>query len=279
MSFLRRGPDAISPTAHYTGEVWRRHGLGGPELATVEGRLAFAALRPAMAVTRMAGGPTLEQLLLARHTAMDHVLDDAIASGEVGQVVELAAGMSPRGTTFAARHRGRLDYVETDLPAMARRKRRALAPSGALDARHRITPLDVLAPGALEALLAGLPAERGVAVLSEGLLNYLPRDAVLDLWARLAGALARFPAGLHLADLHVHADNAGPAEALFGAALGAFVGGGIHFHFADAGEAERALDAAGFAEAAVRRPRELPGAGEAARSAGAARVRVVVARR
>ena len=35
-------PDAISPTAHYTGQVWLRRGLSHPELATWEG----AALGP-----------------------------------------------------------------------------------------------------------------------------------------------------------------------------------------------------------------------------------------
>jgi hypothetical protein len=34
---LRRGPDAVSPTAHYTGHVWVRNGLSHPELATWEG--------------------------------------------------------------------------------------------------------------------------------------------------------------------------------------------------------------------------------------------------
>lgn len=33
--------DAISPTAHYTGQVWWRSGLSHPLLATREGRVMF----------------------------------------------------------------------------------------------------------------------------------------------------------------------------------------------------------------------------------------------
>src|SRR5918998_929645 len=57
---LRRGSEAISPTAHYTGHVWGRNGLSPPELATVEGRLLFGVLAPAMTVSRALGGPTLD---------------------------------------------------------------------------------------------------------------------------------------------------------------------------------------------------------------------------
>src|SRR4051794_16256518 len=70
---LRRGPDAIGPTAHYTGHAWGRNGLSHPELATLEGRLLFGALAPAMTASRALGGPTLEGLLLARHRIIDQL--------------------------------------------------------------------------------------------------------------------------------------------------------------------------------------------------------------
>src|SRR3954451_15365522 len=94
---LRRGSDAISPTAHYTGHVWSRNGLSHPALATNEGRLFFAAFQPTMLASRVAGGPTLEGMLLARHRIIDALLESAIEDGRVAQVVEIAAGMSPRG--------------------------------------------------------------------------------------------------------------------------------------------------------------------------------------
>ncbi len=36
-----RSSDAISPTAHYTGQVWARNGLSHPRLGTREGRVLF----------------------------------------------------------------------------------------------------------------------------------------------------------------------------------------------------------------------------------------------
>src|SRR5687768_7080039 len=97
---LRRGSDAISPTAHYTGQVWVRNGLSRPELDTWEGRALFGALGPAMAMSRKLGGPTLEGLLLARHRVIDDLLAQAIEDRGVRQVIEPACGMSPRGWRF-----------------------------------------------------------------------------------------------------------------------------------------------------------------------------------
>jgi hypothetical protein len=51
--------DRISPTAHYTGYVWARNGLSHPELATLEGRVLFDALEPAMLVSRALGRASL----------------------------------------------------------------------------------------------------------------------------------------------------------------------------------------------------------------------------
>ena len=125
-------PDSISPTAHYTSAVWARHGLSHPALATAEGRVLFAALQPAMAASALAGGPRLEGMLLARHRVIDDLLSEAIDKGRIDQVIEVAAGLSPRGWRFAQRYGERVTYVEADLPAMAERKRRALARTGPL---------------------------------------------------------------------------------------------------------------------------------------------------
>jgi hypothetical protein len=140
------GSDAISPTAHYTGYVWARNGLSHPELETREGRLLFESLHPAMAVSGALGGPSLETYLLARHRAIDARLERAIEDHGVTQVVEVAAGLSPRGWRFAQRYRERITYVEADLPAMAERKRRALERMGSLSGRHRVVALGGASP-------------------------------------------------------------------------------------------------------------------------------------
>ncbi|HEY0890242.1 MAG TPA: class I SAM-dependent methyltransferase [Nocardioides sp.] len=269
----------MSPTAYYTGEVWVRGGLAPRELRTPQGVALYAGLQPAMRLARLAGGPTLEDFLLARHRFVDHLLTEAIESGRVTHVVEVAAGLSPRGTRFAARYGDRITYVETDLPAMAARKRAHLSGLGTLSPHHRVEAADALAegPGSLAAVLAALPPDAGVAVVTEGLLNYLPPDAVLRLWRIVADGLAGRQHGLYLSDLHVRADNRGPLVQAFLAGLGAFVRGRLHLHFADAREAESALLSAGFASARLHRPAERPDV-VGRTGPGAALVRVVEAR-
>jgi O-methyltransferase involved in polyketide biosynthesis len=277
---LRRTSAAISPTAHYTGYVWARHGLGPAALASRTGAVLYNALRPAMAASAATGGPTLEGLLLGRHRAMDALLTEAITSGRVGQVVEIAAGLSPRGLRYTAAHDG-LVYVEADLPAMAQQKRDALADLGTpLSPHHRVVDVDALAtdgPLSLASVMAGLDPTVGTAVITEGLLNYLPTDAVTGLWTQLATQLGRFPAGLYLSDLHLAGENHSPALTAFSTLLGTFVRGRIHFHFADTAAAKAALRAAGFRSATLHRP-DAERLGLAPHlHAGAAIVRVVEA--
>src|SRR5581483_1125392 len=97
----------------------------------------------------------LEEYLLARHRAIDALLERAIERDGTGQVIEVAAGLSPRGWRFAQRYGERLVYVEADLPEMAERKRAALERIGSLSERHRVREVDALrdddAPGSLQA--------------------------------------------------------------------------------------------------------------------------------
>jgi O-methyltransferase involved in polyketide biosynthesis len=257
------GSNAIGPTAQYTGHVWARNGLSHPALDTNEGHLLYGLWQPPMLAARLIGAPTIESALLARHLAIDSILERAIAKKEVAQVVEVACGMSPRGWRFTERHPG-LVYVETDLPAMAERKRAALERIGRPDT-HRVMELDALKPDGPQSLAAvaeTLDTGAGLAIITEGLLSYLPRDAVLDLWGRFATTLAAFAGGLYIADLHVDADAPQLAARAVEALLSVFVRGRVAVHFETAGEAEQALRDAGFGEAHVRRASEYPQAGE-----------------
>jgi O-methyltransferase involved in polyketide biosynthesis len=252
-------PDNISPTAHYTGEVWHRNGLSHPWLATREGRALFASLHPLMSVSDALRGPSLETYLLARHRAIDALLETAVQRHGVTQVLEVAAGLSPRGWRFANRYGDRLTYIEADLPAMAERKRQALDRIGSLSDNHRVVELDALrehGPRSLESVAEDLDGGRGLAIITEGLLGYLPTGAVTDLWARFAHTLARFPSGRYISDLHLRSTQ-GPAVRAFRVALSAFVRGRVYLHFDDAADAERTLRACGFATASVRPAAEI----------------------
>jgi O-methyltransferase involved in polyketide biosynthesis len=256
-----RGSEAISPTAHYTGYVWARNGLSHPALRTVEGRVLYESLRPLMELGSRTIGLSLEPFLLARHRAIDALLEAAIEDGAVSQIVEVAAGLSPRGWRFTRRYGEGITYVETDLAGMVARKRAALDGIGVLSEHHRVVELDALrdrGETSLGALADSLDADRGLAIVTEGLLNYLPADAVRGMWLRFAQTLGRFPAGRYVSDLHLSAEQNVPMRA-FRAGLSGFVRGRVALHFASAAEAEDALRQAGFATARVTRTDALVG--------------------
>jgi O-methyltransferase involved in polyketide biosynthesis len=203
----------------------------------------FAALEPAMVARRLAGSRTLEDYLIARHHALDEMLGDVIERRGVTQVLELAAGLSPRGWRFSRDYGDSLVYLETDLAPMVRRKRAALERIGVRPAGHRVTELDALresGPASLSAIVSDLDPHRGLAVVSEGLLSYLPDSEVTKLWGRLARALRSFSGGHYLFDLGVGRAMTDRASRAFRYALAAFVRGPVHEHFPDDETAVRA---------------------------------------
>jgi O-methyltransferase involved in polyketide biosynthesis len=253
--------EAISPTAHYTGYVWARNGLSHPEFETLEGRVLFETLRPVMTVNAILGRGTLETYLLARHRAIDALLKQAIEEHGVRQVIEVAAGLSPRGWRFTQRYGAELTYVEADLPGMAARKRRALERIGSLGEHHPVRELDALrdhGPNSLPAVAAQLDPSKGTAIITEGLLGYLPTDAVLEMWARFAGVLEGFASGRYISDIHIGAVQDATVRA-FRVLLSMFVRGRVHLHFDSPARVVEALREAGFPSARVRLAAELAG--------------------
>lgn len=245
--------DPISPTAHYTGYVWARNGLSPPELRTLEGRVLFESLRPVMTLNSILGRGTLEQYLLARHRAIDRLLERAIERAGITQVIEIAAGLSARGWRFASRF-PELTYIEADLPDMADRKRRSLARMDGHSQHHRIVELDAVkdsGPDSLPSVADGLDPAQGLAVITEGLLGYLPTGEVEGIWNRVARTLQGFSAGRYISDVHLSSLQTLQVRA-FRVVLSAFVRGRVHLHFRDPGEVVDALKRAGFAQAEVR---------------------------
>lgn len=259
---LRRTSAAISPTALYTGTVWRRHGLSHPALSSPTGTAVWAALLAPRRAAELLGAPHLDALLLARHHAIDTVLEQAIEAGQVSQVVELAAGLSPRGWRFTSRYGSDLTYVETDLPGMAHRKQEALTRAGLTRPGHRVQVLDAFAhtgPYTLEAIASELDPDRGTAIITEGLINYFPMSDVMALWGSVATTLERFVRGLYVSDLHL--DQApGVATAAAKLVLSTVVRGSIYLHFEDELAALEALRDAGFDDAELLLPSSFEGA-------------------
>jgi O-methyltransferase involved in polyketide biosynthesis len=246
-----------------------------PELATLEGRLLFEELEPAMTASRLVGGPTLERMLLARHRVIDELITEAIDDGRVTQVVEIACGMSPRGWRFAARYGDALTYVEADLPDMAARKRGALERIASLGGLHRVVELDALrgdGERSLAELASTLDRSSGLAIVTEGLLTYFGTDDVRAMWRRFAAVGGRFQSCLYLADMLIGGAGLAPLERGFQVALSSFVQRRVHTHFSDEGDAAAALREAGFTTARAHRGERHPAAGDAGRDPAAGRI-------
>jgi O-methyltransferase involved in polyketide biosynthesis len=275
----RPHPESISPTAHYTGYVWYAHGQSHEAFATRTGRLMYQALRAPNAAAHVVGWPTLEGMLLARHRLIDLRLEQAIEAGEVSQVVEVAAGLSPRGWRFRTRYGNKLTYIEADLPGMALHKQRILRQLGGETPHHRTAEVNALSddgPTSIEAICASLDPTRGTAIITEGLINYFDREMVLGMWRRFARALAPFPTSLYLSDIILRDGNRGPFTVGFSWLLAAFVRGKVHVHFGGADEVEDALATAGF-EGVVLDPRAFEMELGNLETAGASRVRIIEA--
>jgi O-methyltransferase involved in polyketide biosynthesis len=274
----RPHPETISPTAHYTGYVWFAHGQSHEAFATRTGRLMYHALRGPNAIAQRASLPTLEGMLLARHRLIDRELAASIEAGEISQVVEVAAGLSPRGWRFRTRYGDRITYVEADLPGMLANKRRILAELGGETTHHRTAEIDALAESgatSIAGLCDTLDPARGTAIITEGLINYFDTPTVLGMWRRFAAALRRFPTGLYLSDLLLRAGNDGAFVTGFQWLLSAFVRGKVHMHFDSVEQAEDELRQLGM-PGKLLDPRDfaLPDL----EPAGAARVKIVEAR-
>lgn len=257
---MSRNSVYISPTAHYTGLVWARNGLSHPALETGAGRFMFYLFKPIVAAARIAALPPIDSLLVTRHKLIDLRLAQAIESGAVTQVIEIAAGLSPRGWRFTQRFGESLRYIEADLPGMAQRKREALAGMGPMSGGHRVVDIDALAeegPMSLASIAASLDREQGLAIVTEGLLNYFSESDVRSMWLRFSRTLGQFSRGMYWSDLFLSSDFEGGATGPFLHFLSLFVRGRVHLHFDAAATAESALRDCGFVAARLLDPGEF----------------------
>ncbi len=258
---FRRTDAAISPTALYTGTVWRRNGLSHPAFATFAGSALWTGLVGPRRAASLFGAPDLDAMLLARHHSIDTLLEKAIDAGEISQVVEIASGLSPRGWRFASRYGSDLTYIETDLPEMTRRKEDLLTRAGLMGPGHRVRVLDAFepsGPNSLDVLANELDPEQGTAVITEGLINYFPMSDVRTLWSSVGAALHRFPRGLYLSDIHLD-QFPDAVTATAKVLITAFVRGNVYSHFDTEQDAISALRESGFDDAELMLPSTFEG--------------------
>jgi O-methyltransferase involved in polyketide biosynthesis len=145
---------------------------------------------------------------------------------------------------------------------------------------HRVADLDILrdgGAGSLKALAETLDPDKGLVIITEGLLVYFDDETVEALWARLARVLRPFSTGAYLADLRFASPDPGVTERAFEVLLGAFVRGKIHAYRGDRATAETDLLKAGFADAQLHPASEHPAAAEAGNDPSAGLLSIIEA--
>jgi len=241
----------ISPTAHYTGSVWRANGLGDPRLDGVLERRPHRLVSPGgRLLAPFLGGATLDTSLLQRHLILDAQVRLAVEEG-ARQVIEVPAGFSARGLRLGGLAPG-LTWLDGDLDHMVALRKRALGDD------HPVRVIDLLrddGPRSLDAACQALDPSVPTVIVIEGLFNYFPTPVITQMWARCARALSRFPRGWLLGDAALgHHVRRNPLVRLFLVTLSGIARGSTHAHFESPEGAEAALRAAGFDQALVHSP-------------------------
>ena len=275
----RAESEDVSPTAYATGYFWYRHGLSHQGLLFDAGRPMDRRFRLLIRILKL-GGVHFDALMLARHKGIDAILTRHVESGTVTQVIELAAGLSPRGWRFKKKYGDKITYVETDLPKMAAVKERQLQKARLLTPGHRVVTVNALkdeGPDSLAQLAKTLDPKQGLAIITEGLMSYLDPATAQGVWRRVSATLKRFPHGVYLSDSYVRSDRYGLAGQLFRGLIQRYVRGKMHVHFETPAMANQILLAAGFKTVTLHEPQNIPETQAEARMRGGNRVRVLEA--
>lgn len=269
LSGTSRRDERVGPTAHYTAYAWFRLGMPYAEwFKTRTGAQLFWAMRLSLEwLTRLSPSvPTLLDYLELRHRSIDHTLSRL----NPDLVVELGAGLSRRGVTWALDHGVR--YLEVDLPHMTAAKRRLLARlpktmRKSISTRLELHSVDVLAEDFQLWLTQQLAGSQRPVVIAEGLLGYFSMQERESLASAVAGALAsagratQFTGAL-LCDLRVTSPATGTraaVKALRGAIRIATRGRGAREDFESNTAIERLFLEQGFDSARPIEPQEVPG--------------------
>lgn len=245
----------ISFTAHYTGYRWYLQGISHPAFATSKGKFLNTLLHPLENWAEHKLGGSMRTVLEQRHRIIDQQLDQLLERHPDLQVVEIAAGLSPRGWHYRQQV-PQLRYIEVDLPDMAASKRTALAQAGQPEAE--VLAIDLFTPQ-LDDLFACLDQERPVVIISEGLVNYFSQHMLHTLWSRLAAHGRQFVQFYYLTDLcpepvgHRHSKLVTRSgQLLRWMSKSAFA-----FHFARPAELIAFMQMCGFEQVQVLQPADL----------------------
>lgn len=188
----------ISFTAHYTGYIWYQMGISHPAFATAKGKSLAMLANPVEAIAEKYVGGSMRTTLKDRHTLLDDHLKQLIEQYPDLQVLEIAAGLSPRGWWFRS-HYPEIEYRELDLPAMAQTKQSALQQ---IDSNSpEVLSADLFTEDFARAFEVFDPS-RPLVIISEGLINYFDKALLSQLLRSIIQYGQEFKKLYYLTDLY-----------------------------------------------------------------------------
>lgn len=242
----------ISFTAHYTGYIWYKMGISHPQLATPQGKFLAQLAHPFESCAEKFLGASMRSTLKTRHQLLDAQLTELLADDPQLQVLEIAAGLSPRGWWFRQHYPG-INYRELDLPAMAQTKQQAL--------KHieqyspEVMAFDLFSDEFKQAFEHFNPEQR-LVVISEGLINYFDKPLLQQLIQSIAQHGQSFQQLHYLTDLYPEPIKHKLAQVIWSSSklLKLISRSAFSFHFVSPQQVQHFFQQAGFQHVQVIQP-------------------------
>ena len=213
----------IGIPAYFTSHAWVEARFDyADRFDTRQGRLMFKALKPLFHLLGFLG-PAVRfhnEYLFVRHYA----LEARIRQIQPTCIVEIGAGLSPRGIAFAAADPDLL-YIEVDLPGMVATKRRTLG-SFQTPPNYFLGTAGLLAQDFIESLHAVPRPRDRVAVVTEGVTDYFNMSEKRTAFQNICSLLRAHGGGHYLLEIYAreHFPNLPLVTQTFVRALGHVVG-------------------------------------------------------
>lgn len=242
----------ISFTAHYTGYIWYQMGISHSLLATSKGKRLAMIAHPIESWGEKYVGGSMRTTLKERHTMLDDRLIELIGQNPDLQVLEIAAGLSPRGWWFR-QHYPTIDYRELDLPDMAKTKQDALKQID--DRSPDVLSVDLFTEDFKKAFETFDP-KRPLVVISEGLINYFTKELLQQLIQSIATYGHDFKSLHYLSDVYPEPVKNKLAKIIWMSSklLKVMSRSAFAFHFISPSEVKNFMQNAGFEHVQVIQP-------------------------
>lgn len=242
----------ISFTAHYTGYIWYQMGISHSSLATAKGKSLAYITHPIESLAEKYIGGSMRTTLKIRHTMLDDQLIQLIQQYPNLQVLEIAAGLSPRGWWFR-KHYPEINYRELDLPEMAQTKQQALKQIE--QNSPDVLSADLFTPD-FQTAFDEFDLQRPLVIISEGLINYFDKTLLKKLLQSIVLYSRDFQTVHYLTDLYPEPIQNKLAKVIWNSSklLKLMSRSAFSFHFIDPAEAQHFFQDNGFEKVDVIQP-------------------------